>query len=191
MVTCSEVDIAKPSLIHALLHSQVEHRFFFSILNARHTCHIRLSIISTHILHHIYRQVLQASSHIASEELLAIHHNLRDALAVDLYIAFRIHLGTRHLSHQLFEHGTFGYPIGSCVVHQRIAYRLHLGHLGCHHSLRKQFAVWLQRQLSDIDFFTRIGCEPERSNLVLITYIGDPQDIVSHGCLWQDEVAIA
>ena len=101
------IDISDPTLIHSFLHFQVEHSFFFTIVNTSNTGIVRLSIVSIDFINHIDRQVLQTSLHITAKEFLSINKKLFHFLTIDFHITVIIHFSTRNLLDQFFQHGTF------------------------------------------------------------------------------------
>ena len=84
--TQSTIEVTYPTLVHTFLYSQVKHCFFFTIIDTSNTSIIRLTIVSTNLINHIHRQVLQTSLDITTKELLTIDHQFLDFLTVDLHI---------------------------------------------------------------------------------------------------------
>ena len=106
------VGITEPTLVHAFLYGQVEHRLLLTVVNTGDTCQIGLLVVGFQLLYHIYRQVLQTGLYVSTEELLAVDHNLRQVLTVDFHITLVVNLRTGQLLHQLLEHGSLGGTIG-------------------------------------------------------------------------------
>ena len=118
--TQSTIEVTYPTLVHTFLHGQVEHCFFFTIIDTSNTSIIRLTIVSTNLINHIYRQVLQTSLDITTKEFLTIDHQFLDFLTVDLHITVIVHFGTWQLLYQFFQHGTFRSTVSRSIVPQSI-----------------------------------------------------------------------
>ena len=56
--TCSKVDVTIPAILHSLLDSEVEHGFLFSVINARNTRQVALSIVGLHPINNLGRNIL-------------------------------------------------------------------------------------------------------------------------------------
>ena len=119
--TQSTTEVTNPTLVHTLLYGQVEHGFFFTIVDTCNTGIIRLTVVSTNLFNHVYRQVLQTGLNIATKEFLTIDHQFLDFLTIDLHVTVIVYFGTRQLLYQFFQHSTFRSTVSRCIVTQCIA----------------------------------------------------------------------
>ena len=88
---CTQVHVAKPAVLHALLHRQVQHRLLLAIVDTRHARAVALPFVGLQLVDHVRGDVLHRHLLVVQEKLLAVHQNLRDLLAVDLDGAVFIH----------------------------------------------------------------------------------------------------
>ena len=133
--TQSAIQVTHPSLVHTLLHGEVEHGFFFTVVNAGNTGIVRLSVVSIDFVHHVHRQVLETGLHVATEEFLAVHQQLLHFLTVDFHITFIVHFGTRQFLHQFFQSGSFRRTVSRGIVSQGIARHGYLRSFRCNYRL--------------------------------------------------------
>ena len=133
MRTASQVNIAKPTLLHALLDGEVNHRLLLSIINTRHTSHIRLLVVGFHLIHNLAWEVLHRDALVVAKELLAIHENLRDALSVDFDVAVVIHLCPRQLADEFLQHTTLRHLESVGIENNRVLLHLDRFQRTSHH----------------------------------------------------------
>ena len=93
--TIGKVNVRNPSLFHSFLDGKVQHGLFLSVVNTCYAAVVTLALVGLQLLNHLAGQVLHSHLSVVLEELLALYHNLADALSVYLYVSFIVHLGTR------------------------------------------------------------------------------------------------
>ena len=152
----SGIQVSNPTLVHPLLDGQVQHHFFFTIVDTCNTGIIGLSFIRIDFFNHADRQILQTRLHITAKEFLAINQNPLDLLTIHLYITIVVHLGTRKFLHQFFQHGTFRRTISCRIISQSIARYRHLCRFGSNHGFSQQDSIGSQRDFTQIQ--GRLGC---------------------------------
>ena len=155
--TDTTIDITYPTLVHTLLHGQVEHGFFFTIVDTGDAGIVRLTIVCIDFLNHVYRKVLQTGFHVSTEEFFTVHHQLLDFLTVDLHITVIVHFGTRQFLHQFFQHGTFRSTIGRCIITQCITRNGYLRSFCGNHGFAQHDGIRRQGNLADIQGRFRSG----------------------------------
>ena len=122
----SEIDIGHETLVHTWFDTEVEHRFFLSVLDTTDTREVALLIVGLDAVDDVGGQVLEGGLRVACHELLAIHEDLLDFLSVDLDGSVVIDLGTRETLHEFFHHRTFWCTEGAGIIHKGVGLQRHL-----------------------------------------------------------------
>ena len=112
-ITYTEVDIRHQTLVHTLLHIEVEHGLFLTIINTRHLREITFLIVSLDLINNTGWQVLEGSLGISRHELLAVNEDFLHLFTIDFDGTVIAHLSTRQTFHEFFHHRTFRCTIGS------------------------------------------------------------------------------
>ena len=73
LVTHTQVDVGNHTLVHTLLHTEIEHGLLLTIIDTGYFRKVTLLIVSLDFVDDAGRQVLQGSLGIARHKLLAIH----------------------------------------------------------------------------------------------------------------------
>ena len=148
--TVCAVGVDEPAFFHALLHREVEHRLFVAVIDAGDAAVVRLAFVGFDLLHHLRRQILHGHLGVVGEELLAVHHDLLDGLAVDGDVAVVVHFGARELLDEILEHGAFGRAECARVIDKGVFLHLHLCQLRFHHSLFHDLGVLQKLNLAEV-----------------------------------------
>ena len=133
LCACTQVHVAKPAVLHALFHRQVQHRLLLAVVDACHARAVALPFVGLQLVNHVRGDVLHCHLLVVQEKLLAVYENLANFLAVDLDGAILVHLRARQLLHQSLQRRAFRHAIGRRVIHQRVALHLHLHGVALHH----------------------------------------------------------
>ena len=78
------------------------------------------AVVHLDVLHRIGRQVLECYLGVSGKEVLAVHHQTLNKLAVHLDLTV-LQLSTGQLGYQRVEHRAFGQLKGGGIVHDGIA----------------------------------------------------------------------
>ena len=81
--TVSEIYIRQPAFLHFRLHREVNHRFFFPVIDTCHARVVALTVVCLDFLYHVGRQVLHRHLGVVIEEFLAVYHDSLHFLSVD------------------------------------------------------------------------------------------------------------
>ena len=169
----SPVGSAKQTFLPVLLDSEVEHSPLVPVVNTCDSSHVALAVVSLHLIHDFGRQVLEHQIPVVAEELLAVHQNLTDVLAVESVVAVLVLNNSRQLLDEVFHHRTLGQFEGIRVIGHRIVYHRHFwqfalhngfGHnrsILSHHHIRNLVVARLLRQ----DEFELLRLEAHERNL--------------------------
>ena len=95
---------AKPAVVHALLHREVDHRFVLTVVNARKARQVAFAVDNLEFVHHVGRNVFRSHFRVVAEEFLTVDKDFRHLLAVGCNLAVAAHLHARHTLQQVFHH---------------------------------------------------------------------------------------
>ena len=129
-----KVGIGKHTTVHTLLQTEVEHRLFVAVVNARNLCKVALLVVSLNLVDNACRQILHGSLGVAHHKLLAVHLNLLNLLAVDRNLAVVVNLCAGQTLHQLLNGRAFGCAERRGVIHKCILLKHNLCSLRCNGS---------------------------------------------------------
>ena len=94
-------------MVHALLHTEVEHGFLFAIINTCHTRLVTLLIVCPHTFYNRGGQILHGCLGVTCHKLLTVNQYLFHLLAVDGDLTRVINLCTREATHEFFHYRSF------------------------------------------------------------------------------------
>ena len=133
LVTNTQVDVGHQTLVHTLLHTEVEHGLFLAIIDTGYLREVTLLIVSLNLVDDAGRQVLQGSLGITRHKLLAIHENLLHFLTIDFDGTVVADLCTRQTLDEFLYHRTFRCTVGSRIIDEGILLQVHLLSHGSNH----------------------------------------------------------
>ena len=81
--TSPEIHVEHLSVVHALLHTEVEHGFLFAIINTCHTRLVTLLIVCPHTFYNRGGQILHGCLGVTCHKLLTVDQYFFHLLAVD------------------------------------------------------------------------------------------------------------
>ena len=120
VVAATAHHIAEPAVHHALLDAQVEHRLFFTVVDAGEFGLLGFLLHHADLLDDIGRQVLAGDRRIVEEELLAVDLDLADGLAVGSDGTVGGDLDARKPLEQVFQHVVVGRLDQGHIVFDRV-----------------------------------------------------------------------
>ena len=126
MCTICSIDITEEPLFLVLLDGEVEYGPFVAVVDARDAGHIALSVVSLHFIDNLGGNVLEHQVAVVSEELLAVHKNLADVLAVEGIVAVIIYHDARQFLDEVFHHRAFRQFECIGIIGHRIVHNCHL-----------------------------------------------------------------
>ena len=176
--TVGAIDVAYPSLLHAFLDSKVEHGFLLAIINAGDAAVVALLVVGFEFLDELRRQVLHCHLRVVLEELLAIDHNLGDALAVYLDVAIIVNFCSGQFLDEFVQHRAFGQAVGIGIEDEGIGTHLHLSQLCRHLGFLQHLAVLLHGNGAKVDALVAFW-QNDIAVIGLETHEADAQDIVT------------
>ena len=122
MSTCSKVCIAKETLVHTRLDTEVKNHIFLTVINTSHTSHIRFLVIRPYLFNNRCWEVLQSCLAITIHELLTINLDSRHLLTIDGNLTVFANLSTRQTLHELFNNRALWSTISSCIIYKGILF---------------------------------------------------------------------
>ena len=125
LVAHSEVDVGNHTLVHTLLHAEVEHGLLLSVVDARHLGQVALLIVGLDFVDDAGGQVLEGSLCIARHKFLAVNEYFLHLLTVNLDGTVVAHLCTRQSLHKFFHHRPFRCAVGGRVVDEGVLLERH------------------------------------------------------------------
>ena len=133
LVTYTQVDVGNQTLVHTLLHTEVEHGLFLAIIDTGYLREITLFIVRLDLVDDAGRQVFQGSLGITRHKLLAIHENLLHFLTIDLDGTVVANLCTGQTLDKFLYHRTFRCTVGCRIIDEGILLQAHLLSHGGYH----------------------------------------------------------
>ena len=120
VITVSSVEFSELSLTHAGLGHDIEGLVPLAVVHARELGRVGELVVNLHALDGLGRQRLDGRRHILAEELLAVHEDFLDLLALGLHRAVRDG-DARHLLQQALDVGVGGHLEGPGIIAHRVA----------------------------------------------------------------------
>ena len=147
----AEVDVGEKSLVHPLLHTEIQDRRLVAVVDARHTGEVALLVVGLYGLYDGSGEVLHGGLRVAHHELFSVDENLLHFLAVDLDCPVVRHLRPGQLLHQCLDGRPLRCAVGRGVVLESVGLHDHLRCARHHLDLLQRVCVCLEVKLSDGD----------------------------------------
>ena len=185
----AHVGVDEPPLLHALLDGQVQYGLLLAVVDAGDAAVVALLFVRLQFFHHLCRDVLHGHLCVVGKEFLAVHHDFRHRLAVDLDGSVVAHLGTGQFLHQFLQVRALGHAEGTGVEDKRVLLHLHLSQLGRHGSLLHHLGILLQGDGAQVEGLLLSG---EGYILILshVSHVRDAQQILSELREWHVHAAV-
>ena len=148
LVTYTQVDVGNQTLVHTLLHTEVEHGLLLAIIDAGYLREITLLIIRLDLVDDAGRQVFQGSLGIARHKLLAIHENLLHFLTINLDGTIVAYLSTRQTLDEFLYHRTFRCTVGCRIIDEGILLQVHLLRHGSNHGTLQHDGICTENHIA-------------------------------------------
>ena len=98
-------EVAHPALVHAFLHSEVNHCFVLAVVNAGEAGKVALAVNHLQLVDDVGRQVFACHVGVVGEKLLAVDQKFGHGLAVGGDGAVGADFNARHTLQQVLYHG--------------------------------------------------------------------------------------
>ena len=143
-----QVGVGDETLVHALLHTEVENGLFLAVVDAGDTGQVALLVIRFHLFYNGCGQVLQCRLGVAHHEFLAVHENLLHLLAVDGDVAVVVNLCSWQALYQLLHHRPLWSAVGRGVVDECVLLCRHFQRASGHGGSLQHYGVRLHGDCS-------------------------------------------
>ena len=177
LVTHTQVDIGNHTLIHPLLHTEVEHGLFLTVINTSHLGEIALLVVCLDLINDAGRQVLQSSLGIARHKLLAVYQDFLHFLTVDLDGTVIADLCTRQTLHEFLNHRTFRCAVGCRIIDEGILLQTHLLSHGGYHGTFQHDSISTNDHIPHCQILVFRNLDALNGRLV--TYTGNLEEILA------------
>ena len=172
------IDSAKPPVVHAFFHGQVDDGLVIAVVNAREACQVTLAVNDLQLVDHLGRDVFAGHSGVIAEELLAVDKDFLHFLAIGRDLAVTAHFHAGQTLQEVLDHGIglgligIGIELYGVFLNDNRALDTH------NNGLLKHDGIGIHRHHADIDVAT-ILTHTDVLNRVIVTKVREFQQVMT------------